>query len=220
MDNFVNIEGHPTHWRVLGAQVEETYGPYNAEDQYAYEWLTQALIIATNNKILNLEKDLAHLNYMNRNKIRNKILCWFKKGFRELYNKHQQRIADKQLEYDHFTPDLVKVERLPKVIEIKGTRLAVGQKLYVVDPYTLTLEVFEIEDIELQVYGFVNFELYSPKNKLGRNNSKLMSSNVKPEDFVVNSTYYFHSLARAYNFVVDKLDDVRTDIERVYQENE
>jgi hypothetical protein len=223
MNNLVDITGHTTHFYAFTNTVTEEYGPIKGKDTATHFYsLSEAVQAAKDGEDARIDKELKRLE---RNG-----WWWFmhsvKAYFSEAHNWKLDKFIDKvdALQMEQMVNTKPKIVRLPNPLTVRGTRLALGDKLYVVDPYTFKLEVFEVGEVRLEVYGCRGYdpivvEYYKQKETLSRNNSSLTSENVKPEDFIQQSTYYYYDVTTALDYVQAKMQEREILNQQVYDDN-
>jgi hypothetical protein len=225
MNNLVDITGHATYFYQTGNVVHEEYGDISDESvspEKCFINLAEAVQAAKNWEDARIEKEL--------NRLERSGWWWFinsaRAYFSEAHNWKLDKFIDKvdALQTEQIVISNPKIVRLPNPLTVRGTRLALGDKLYVVDPYTFRLEVFEVGKVTLGVYGHgvhgpVVVEYYKQKETLSRNNSSLTSENVKPEDFIQQSTYYYYDITTALDFVQAKMQEREILNQQVYDDN-
>jgi hypothetical protein len=223
MSNLVDITGHTTHFYAFTNRVTEEYGPIKGKDTATHFYsLSEAVQAAKDGEDARIDKELKRLE---RNG-----WWWFMHSVKAFFNEVHHRKLDKfidkvdALQTEQMLGSNPKVMRLPNPLTVQGTRLALGDKLYVVDPYTFKLEVFEVGEVRLEVYGCRGYdpivvEYYKQKETLSRNNSSLTSENVKPEDFIQQSTYYYYDVTTALDYVQAKMQEREILNQQVYDDN-
>jgi hypothetical protein len=225
MNNLVDITGHATYFYQVGNAVHEEYGNISDESispEKCFDSLAEAAQAAKNWEDARIEKELKRLE---RNG-----WWWFvhsvRAYFSEVHKGKLDKFLDKvdALQTEQMIISNPKIVRLPKSLTVRGTRLALGDKLYVVDPYVFRLEVFEVGEVKLGVYnhgthGPIVVEYYKQKKSLSRNNSSLTSDSVKPEDFVQQSTHYYYDVTTAFDFVQAKMQEREILNQQVYDDN-
>jgi hypothetical protein len=225
MNNLVDITGHATYFYQVGNGVEERYGTISdnsSSPERCFDSLAEAVQAAKDWEDARIEKEL--------NRLERSGYWWFinsaRAYFSEAHNWKLDKFIDKvdALQTEQMIISNPKIVRLPNPLLVRGTRLAVGDKLYVVDPYVFKLEVFEVEEVRLGVYTFggnkpVVVEYYKQKETLSRNNSSLTSDSVKPEDFVQQSTNYYYDVTTALDFVQSKMQEREILNQQVYDDN-
>ena len=225
MNNLVDITGHATYFYQLGNRVEERYGTISdnsSSPERCFDILAEAVQAAKDWEDARIEKEL--------NRLERSGWWWFinsvKAYFSEAHHWKLDKFIDKvdALQTEQIVISNPKIVRLPNPLTVRGTRLALGDKLYVVDPFRLKLEVFEVGKVRLGVYGHgvhgpVVVEYYKQKETLSRNNSSLTSDSVKPQDFVQQSTYYYYDVTTALDFVQAKMQEREILNQQVYDDN-
>jgi hypothetical protein len=225
MNNLIDITGHATYFYQSGNTVEERYGTISdnsSSPEKCFINLAEAILAAKYWEDARIEKEL--------NRLERSGWWWFTHSVRAYFSEAHNWKLDKfiakvdALQTEQMIVSNPKIVRLPNPLTVRGTRLALGDKLYVVDPYTFKLEVFEVGEVRLGVYNFgsnkpVVVEYYKQKETLSRNNSSLTSNSVKPEDFVQQSTYYYYDITTALDFVQAKMQEREQLNQQVYDDN-
>jgi hypothetical protein len=225
MNNLVDITGHATYFWQTGNAVEEEYGDISDESispEKCFNSLAEAVQAAKDWEDARIEKELKRLERSG--------WWWFINSVKAFFSETHCRKLDKFLEKvdalqtEQMLGSNPKIVRLPNPLTVRGTRLALGDKLYVVDPYMLKLEVFEVGEIRLGVYGHgvhgpIVVEYYKQKEALSRNNSSLTSETVMPRDFILQSTNYYYDVTTALDFVQAKMQEREILNQQVYDDN-
>jgi hypothetical protein len=225
MNNLVDITGHATYFRQSGNTVEEIYGTISdksSSPERCFDSLAEAVQSAKDWEDARIEKEL--------NRLERRGWWWFRQTVKAFFSETHNWKLDKFIEkvdalhIERVLGSNPKIVRLPNPLTVRGTRLALGDKLYVVDPFRLKLEVFEVGKVRLGVYGHgvhgpVVVEYYKQKETLSRNNSSLTSETVKPQDFMQHSTYYYYDITTALDFVQSKMQEREQLNQQVYDDN-
>jgi hypothetical protein len=222
MNNLVDITGHATYFHQAGNAVHEEYGTKPASTLRYFDSLAEAVQAAKDWEDARIEKEL--------NRLERSGWWWFRQSVRAFFSETHNWKLDKFLEkIDALQTEQIvinnpKIVRLPNPLTVRGTRLALGDKLYVVDPYTFRLEVFEVGEVRLGVYGHsgnepIVVEYYKQKETLSRNNSSLTSDTVMPRDFILQSTNYYYDITTALDFVQAKMQEREILNQQVYDDN-
>lgn len=223
MNNLVDITGHTTHFYAFTNTVTEEYGPITVKDTATHFYsLAEAVQAAKRFEDARIEKELKRLERSGWWWFINSARVYFSEAHNWKLDKFIDKVA--ALQTEQIAISNPKIVRLPNLLRVRGTRLALGDKLYVVDPYMLKLEVFEVGEVRLGVYGHsgnepIVVEYYKQKETLSRNNSSLTSDSVKPEDFVQQSTNYYYDVATALDFVQAKMQEREILNQQVYDDN-
>jgi hypothetical protein len=151
---YVDTKPQPTYWYAYAGRMEEKMGvPKDNYEYYEFLDYEQAYDFAYNSSMSRKKEIYNELlgRYSSFQMATYKVRAIWNKNVKEGIARHVAKIAAARVDAISVQVDIT---YLPSTIAFEGARLAIGDTVYIVDTWSMTLKTSTVVEERLRYYGY------------------------------------------------------------------